>query len=175
MKRDVQSRQTPLNVDLIYLSKRADKGNAHSMENPSFVAGAAGGCGSVWLEPDDCIALRFDDFVSRPIASTVSAGGCHGRRFIAPVPSDFVGCIACPRNNRACKRSMGSPSAWQDRHKIMPKWPTRPPFNPVPRTFSLRRQACVLPAKSCTLHRYRDQAETASSLLQNKSFLGSVQ
>ena len=45
-----------------------------------------------------------------------------------PVPSDFVGCIACPRNNRACKRSMGSPSAWQDRHKIMPKWPTRRPF-----------------------------------------------
>ena len=83
MKRDVQIRQAPLNVDLIYFSKRADSGNAHSKENPSFVAGAAGGCGSVWLEPDACIALRFDDFVSRPIASTVSAGGRHGRRFIA--------------------------------------------------------------------------------------------
>src|ERR1700719_5284892 len=148
------------NVELIYLSKRADSGNAHSRENPSFVAGAAGGCGSAWLEPDDCAALRCEDFVSRPIASTVSAGGCHARRFAMPVPSDFVGCIACPRNNRACKRSMGSPSAWQDRHKIMPKWLTRPLLNPVPRTFHLRRQACVLPAKSCTLHRYRDQAET---------------
>ena len=84
------------NVDLNYLSMREDSGNAHSKENPSFVAGAVGGCGSVWLEPDDGAALRFDDFVSRPIASTVSAGGCHGRRFIAPVPSDFVGCIACP-------------------------------------------------------------------------------
>jgi hypothetical protein len=175
MKRDVQIRQAPLDVDLIYFSKRADSGNAHSMENPSFVAGAAGGCGSVSLEPDDCAALRFDDLVSRPIASTVSAGGCHGRRFIAPVPSDFIGCIACPRNNRACKRSMGSLWAWQGRHKIMPKWLTRPLFNPVPRTFHLRRQACVLPAKSCTLHRYRDQAETASSLLRNKSLLGSVQ
>jgi hypothetical protein len=106
-------------VDLIYLSKRADNGNAHSRAKPSFVAGAAGGCGSVGLEPDDCVALRWDDLVSRPIASTVSAGGCHGRRFA--VPSDFVGCIACPRNNRACKRSMGSLWAWQDRHKIMPK------------------------------------------------------
>jgi len=96
MNHDVQSRQAPLNVGLIYFSQRADSGNAHSKENPSFVAGAAGGCGSVWLEPDACIALRFDDFVSRPIASTVSAGGCHGRRFIAPVTSDFVGCIACP-------------------------------------------------------------------------------
>src|ERR1700733_15254171 len=116
------------NVDLIYLSRRADSGNAHSKENPSFVAGAAGGCGSVWLEPDDCVALRFDEFVSRPIASTVSAGGCHGRRFIAPAPSDFVGCIACPRNNRACKRSMGSPAAWQDRHKIMPMCPPARPL-----------------------------------------------
>jgi hypothetical protein len=94
MNRDVQSRQAPLNVDLIYFSQRADSGNAHSKENPSFVAGAAGGCGSVWLEPDACAALRFDDFVSRPIASTVNAGRCHGRRFA--VPSDFVGCIACP-------------------------------------------------------------------------------
>jgi hypothetical protein len=119
MNRDVQSRQAPLNVDLIYFSQRADSGNAHSKENPSFVAGAAGGCGSVWLEPDACAALRFDDFVSRPIASTVNAGRCHGRRFA--VPSDFVGCIACPRNNRACKRSMGSPLAWQDRRKIMPE------------------------------------------------------
>ena len=33
-----------------------------------------------------------------------------------------------------------------------------------------RRQACVLPAKSCTLHRYRDQAETASSLLRRSNF-----
>jgi len=111
------------NVELIYLSKRADSGNAHSKENPSFVAGAAGGCGSAGLEPDDCAALGWDDLVSRPIASTVSAGGCHGRRFAMWVPSDFVGCIACPRNNHACKRSMGSPSAWQDRHKIMPKCP----------------------------------------------------
>jgi hypothetical protein len=164
MNRDVQSRQAPLHVDLIY-SQRADSGNAHSMENPSFVAGAAGGCGSVWLEPNDCAALRCEDFVSRPTGSTVSAGGCHGRRFAMPVPSDFVGCIACPRNSRACKRSMGSPYAWQDHHKIMPKCRPRP----------TRRQACVLPAKSCTLHRYRDQAETASSLLRNKSFLGSVQ
>jgi hypothetical protein len=91
------------------------------MENPSFVAGAAGGCGSVWLEPDDCAALRCDDFVWRPIASTVSAGGRHAHRFAMWVSSDFVGCIACPRNNHACKRSMGSSSAWQDRHKIMPK------------------------------------------------------
>jgi hypothetical protein len=106
-------------VDLIYFSKRADSGNAHSKENPSFVAGAAGGCGSVWLEPEACVALRFDDFVSRPIASTVNAGGCHGRRFA--VPSDFVGCIVCPRNNRACERSMGSSLAWQDRRKIMPE------------------------------------------------------
>ena len=110
-------------VELIYPSQRADSGNAHSRENPSFVAGAAGGCGGP--EPDDCAALR--DLVSRPIASTVSAGGRHARRFATPVPSDFVGCIACPRNNRACKRSMGSPPAWQDRHKIMPKCrPTRP-------------------------------------------------
>jgi hypothetical protein len=94
MKRDVQIRQAPPNVDLIYFSKRADSGNAHSKENPSFVAGAAGGCGSVWLEPEASVALRFDDFVSRPIASTVKAGGCHRRRFA--VPSDFVGCIACP-------------------------------------------------------------------------------
>jgi hypothetical protein len=97
------------------------------MENPSFVAGAAGGCGSVWLKLDDCVALRFEDFVWRPIASTVSAGGRHARRFAMPVPSDFVGCIACPRNNRACKRSMGSPPAWQDRHKIMPKCRPRRP------------------------------------------------
>src|ERR1700733_14134213 len=118
------------NVELIYLSRRADSGNAHSKENPSFVAGAAGGCGSVWLEPVDCVALRFDDLVSRPIARTVSAGGCHRRRFAMPAlfampaSSDFVGCIACPRNNRACKRSMGSLWAWQDRHKIMPKCPS---------------------------------------------------
>jgi hypothetical protein len=118
MNRDVQSRPAPLNVDLIYFSKRADSGNAHSKANPSFVAGAAGGCGAVWLEPGDCAALRCDDFVSRPIASTVSAGGCQGRRFA--VPSDFVGCIACPRNNHACKRSMGSLWAWQDRHRIAP-------------------------------------------------------
>ena len=124
MNRGVQSCQAPRNVDLIYFSRRADSGNAHSKANPSLVAGAAGGCGSVWLEPDDCAALRCDDFVSRPIASTVSAGGCQGRRFA--LPSDFVGCIACPRNNRACKRSMGSPSRWQDRHKIMPKSPPRP-------------------------------------------------
>jgi len=71
-------------VELIYFSRRADSGNAHSKENPSFVAGAAGGRGSVWLEPDACVALRFDDLVSRPIASTVSAGGCHGRRFAMP-------------------------------------------------------------------------------------------
>jgi len=64
------------------------------MENPSFEAGAAGGCGSVWLEPDDCVALRGDDFVSRPIASTVSAGARHARRIAMPVPSDFVGCMA---------------------------------------------------------------------------------
>jgi len=83
-------------VDLIYLSMRADSGNAHSRENPSLVAGAAGGCGSVWLEPDDRAALRFDDFVSRPTGSTVNAGGSHARRFAMPVPSDFVGCIACP-------------------------------------------------------------------------------
>jgi hypothetical protein len=38
-----------------------------------------------------------------------------------------------------------------------------------------RRQACVLPAKSCTLHRYRDQAETVLSPFRNKFFLGSVQ
>jgi hypothetical protein len=136
------------------------------------VAGADGGCGSAGLEPSDFAALRRDDFVSGPIASTVSAGRCHARRFamsiasfVPPwVPSDFVGCIACPRNNRACKRSMGSLWAWQDRHKIMPKWLTLPLFNPVPRTLHVRRQACVSPAKSCTLHRYRDQAETASSL-----------
>jgi hypothetical protein len=97
------------------------------MENPSFVAGAAGGCGSVWLKPDGCVASRFDDFVSRPIASTVSAGARHARRFAMPVLSDFVGCITCPRNNRACKRSMGSPWAWQDRHKIMPKCRPRRP------------------------------------------------
>jgi hypothetical protein len=124
------------NVDLIYFSQRADSGNAHSMENPSLVAGAAGGCGSVCLEPDDCVALRIDDFVSRPIASTVSAGGCHGRRFAMPAPSDFVGCIACPRNNRACKRSMGSPPAWQDRHKILPKCHRQILFDAVPRAFS---------------------------------------
>jgi hypothetical protein len=58
------------------------------------VAGAAGGGGSVWPEPDAGAAFRFDDFVSRPIASTVNAGGRQGRRFA--VPSDFVGCIACP-------------------------------------------------------------------------------
>jgi hypothetical protein len=89
------------------------------------VAGAAGGCGSAGLEPDDCAALRGGDFVSRPIASTVNAGGRHARRFARP--SDLVGCIACPRNNHACKRSMGSSLAWQDRHKIMAKCrPKRP-------------------------------------------------
>jgi hypothetical protein len=146
------------------------------MENPSFVAGAAGGCGSVWLEPDDCIALQFDDFVWRPIASRVSAGGRHARRFAMPVPSDFVGCIACPRNNRACKRSMGSPYAWQDRHKIMPKCRLRRLIDAMLSALRrTRRQACALPAKSCTLHRYRDQAETASSLFRRiKFFLGSV-
>jgi hypothetical protein len=86
-------------VDLIYSPKREDNGNAHSKENPSFVAGAAGGCGSAGPEPDDGAAFRGGDFVSRPIASTVSAGVFHARRFARP--SDFIGCIACPRNNRA--------------------------------------------------------------------------
>jgi len=109
-------------VDLIYSPKREDNGNAHSRENPSVeagAAGAAGGCGSAGLEPDDCVALRGGDFVSRPIASTVNSGGRHARRFARP--SDLVGCIACPRNNHACKRSMGSSLAWQGRHKIVPK------------------------------------------------------
>jgi hypothetical protein len=162
------------NVDLIYFSKRADSGNAHSRENPSFVAGAAGGCGSVWLEPDDCVALRLDDFVSRPIASTVSAGGCHGRRFAMPVLSDFVGCIVCPRNNHACKRSMGSASAWQDRHEIM-----CPPKRP------LCSNAADLATCADRLAPYRQNRarciDTAAkrrrflSRLRNKSFLGSVQ
>ena len=162
-------------VDLIYPSQRADSGNAHSRENPSFVAGAAGGCGSVWPKPDGCAALRYDDLVSRPIASTVSAGGCHARRFAKPVPSDFVGCIACPRNNRACKRSMGSPSAWQDGHKIMPKCrPTRPFWCHASDLPTRADRLASYRQNRARCHRYRDQAETASSQFRNKFLLGSV-
>jgi hypothetical protein len=38
--------------------------------------------------------------------------------------------------------------------------------------FDARRQACVLPAKSCTLHRYRNQAETVLSPFQKQISLG---
>jgi hypothetical protein len=128
-------------VDLIYSPKREDNGNAHSKENPSFEAGATGGCGSAGLEPHDCAALRGGDFVSRPIASTVNAGGRHARRFARP--SDLVGCIACPRNNHACKRSMGSSLAWQDRHKIVPRCRPNVLFDVQCPVSRARRQACV--------------------------------
>ena len=53
---------------------RADRGSDISKENPSFEAGAAGGCGSM-----AGLALPAA-FVSVPIATRVTAGGCQAQR-----------------------------------------------------------------------------------------------
>jgi hypothetical protein len=62
-----------------YFSWRVASGNAHSRENPSLAAGAAGGSGAGSL---DCAVLPPSrlDFVSVPIFNSMKAGGSHAQR-----------------------------------------------------------------------------------------------
>jgi hypothetical protein len=91
----------------IYSFRRAESGNAISKENPSLVAGAAGGCGSAsfgWPEP-----LATADFVCAPIGSFVTTGGSQAGRVARTVLQDLIGCIIRLRN-RVNKLSLGKPS-----------------------------------------------------------------
>ena len=112
--------------------------------------------------------------IADPEAREVLAGRALTQDSASLAGLERAGAFCSHRRRRLAV--MGSPSARQDRHKIMPKCRRDVLIDAMLPTFRrTRRQACVLPAKSCTLHRYRDQAETASSLLPNKSLLGSVQ
>jgi hypothetical protein len=81
-----------------YSSQRADRGNAHSIANPSFDCGAAGGRGSAVIDlpkvSDAALgAVSPTDFVSLPIASFVTVGGCQARRFPEASFPDCIGRI----------------------------------------------------------------------------------
>ena len=86
-----------------YFSKRADRGNAISKENPSFVVGAAGGCGQAscgWPEPvvSDPVLRPCSraSFVSVPIANFVTAGGSQVQRGPRMVLLELIGRIIRP-------------------------------------------------------------------------------
>jgi hypothetical protein len=65
---------------------RAESGNDISKENPSLIAGAAGGRGSdPALRPFSCA-----DFVSVPIANFVTVGGSQALRVPRAVLLDFI-------------------------------------------------------------------------------------
>jgi hypothetical protein len=67
-------------------SMRAERGNAISKEKPSFVAGVAGGCGSVNF-PMACPPVRADFVLSR-MATVVTVGDFQARRVASTVPRD---------------------------------------------------------------------------------------
>src|SRR5579864_5774633 len=79
-------------VDLIYSPKREDNGNAHSKENPSFVAGAAGGCGSAGPEPGDG-ARSGAATLSRDRSQARSAPEFSTR---AALPGHLISSVASP-------------------------------------------------------------------------------
>jgi hypothetical protein len=79
------------------LSVRAERGNAISSENPSFIAGAAGSGGLALGAPKDCksaiCGFSRRDFVSVPIGNLVKTGGSQARLFRTTVRLDPVDCI----------------------------------------------------------------------------------
>jgi hypothetical protein len=85
---------------------RADSGNAISKEKPSFVDGAAGGCGATGFCSSDesreaagLLPLRRSDRVAVAIDSFVTVGGSQGR-FPATVVGDLTDRIVGLQNHR---------------------------------------------------------------------------
>lgn len=101
------------NGKLMHYSVRADSGSDHSKENPSFIAGVAGGAGSPpdldWSEPNvpGSTFRSPDDLVSVPIANFVIVGGSQLRRALL----DIGRIIVSGRSRRG--HPMGSDLAWQ--------------------------------------------------------------
>jgi hypothetical protein len=79
------------------LSVRAERGNAISSENPSFIAGAVGSGGLALGAPKACESaisgFSRRDFVSVPIGNLVRTGGSQARLVRTTVRLDPVGCI----------------------------------------------------------------------------------
>jgi hypothetical protein len=113
---------------------RADSGIDHSKENPSFIAGALGGCGCPelgWSEVSDPALrpLSRADFVSVPIANFVMAGGSQGPRAPLGLIGRIIGSgtIASAMAATAWlaeqgyfrRHPMGSGSAWQQVHPAL--------------------------------------------------------
>jgi hypothetical protein len=82
-----------------FYSMRAERGNAISKENPSFVAGVAGGCGSVNF-PMGCPLVRADFVLSR-MATVVTVGGCQARRVPRTVVRDIFGRMSASGSTQA--------------------------------------------------------------------------
>jgi hypothetical protein len=74
-----------------FSSLRAAIGKAISNENPSFVAGDDGGCGSVG---PGLLSPRAADFVSAPIATFFTAGGSQVLCCLSSVRSVLIGPMA---------------------------------------------------------------------------------
>jgi hypothetical protein len=102
-------------------SRRAESGKAISIENPSFVAGSAGGEGcAICGEPAPC-PVTPRDHVSALIASLLTAGRSQALRVPTVVVSDFIGCIVISAlDGRQTFYGMGSGMARQrSRHGLV--------------------------------------------------------
>jgi len=91
---------------------RADIGMAISNENPNFVEGGDGGCGSVSAALF-CSAWAAD-LVSAPIATFLMVGRSHGVRCLLLVWPVLLTVMADLRKINHAMRSMRSHPAWQD-------------------------------------------------------------